>query len=168
MKLLKKHTVIKYLWSLLLTTMLFSCKNSEPIAKEERIPFTAIKSGNNSSSEVYKTMVINNQEELIEAWSLFFVKFNRKPPIPNIDFTSKTLVAVFLGERNNGGYSIKIKSVIKTNDKIAIVTEETKPGSSCMSTSVMVYPFQLIEIPKTNKPFAFTKTITINDCDKDF
>ena len=168
MKLLKKHTIIKCLLSLLVTASLFSCKNSEPIAKEEPVPFTTIKSGNNSESEVYKTMVINNREELTEAWSLFFVKFNRKPPIPNIDFTSKTLVAAFLGERNNGGYSIKIKSVIKTNDKTTIVTEETKPGSNCMSTSVMVYPFHLIEIPKTNKPFVFTKTITINDCDKDF
>ena len=159
---------ITFLILVLSTITLLSCKSSEPQSKGTSISFTEIKSGNNSGSLVYKTLIINNREELIAAWSIFFVKYDRKPPIPNIDFENKTLIAAFLGERNSGGYSIKIKSILETKKLITIITEENRPGKTCLSSAVMIYPFQLIEMPKTEKEILFSKTVKTNECGKGF
>lgn len=165
-----KNNLLVFSLILMLATACFpSCKSSEGTTpKGTPVGFTEIKTGNNSSYSQFETLTINKHEELISAWSNFFMKYDRKPPIPSIDFESKTLIAVALGERNNGGYAIKIKSISETNTSISVVTEEVKPGSTCNSTTSMVYPFQLVEILKTDKSITFTKTVKVNECGKNF
>ncbi len=166
---MKCKTLIFSLIFLLGTIVLSSCKSGkEATPTGTAIKFSEIKTGTNSSYSEFTTFEIHNFQELAEVWSNFFTKYDRKPPIPKIDFENKMLIAAALGERNSGGYSIKIKSVLETNQTMIVVTEETKPGNTCNSATVMVYPFQLVEISKTGKPITFTKTVKVNECEKGF
>tara|TARA_B100000809_G_C15063620_1_gene503358 strand:- start:844 stop:1338 length:495 start_codon:yes stop_codon:yes gene_type:complete len=151
------------------TITLFSCKSSKDLKpKESPITFTEIKTGENSNYLAFTTFEIRNFNELTAVWVNLFANYDRKPPIPSFDFENKMLIAVALGERNNGSYSIKIESVLETKNRVIIIAEENKPGSTCNSPTVMVYPFQLIEIPKTDKEITFTKTLKVNECGKGF
>lgn len=158
-----------FILSLFFTAILFSCKSSKEIKlKVSPIVFSEIQTGKNSNYSEFTTKEILNIKELSDVWVNLFAKYDRKPPIPLIDFENKMLIALALGERNSGGYSIQVNSILETKNNININVSENKPGSTCMTSSVMVYPFQLIEIPRTAKRITFTKTVNINECDKDF
>jgi hypothetical protein len=158
-----------FLICLLFNLSIFSsCKNSKELnSKGKTINFTAIKSGENSNYTQFTTIEINNFKELSNVWGNFFAKYDRKPPIPSIDFEKNRLIAVALGERNSGSYSIQVISILETKNNINIVIKENKPGPSCTTSSVMVYPFQLIEIPQPSKPITYTKTVKVNECGKE-
>ena len=145
----------------------FSCSSTKNVSSPtSTINFTEIKSGENSDYTEFTTVEIRSFKELTAVWVRLFSKYDRKPPLPNIDYENNMLIAVILGERNNGGYSIKTKSILETKRNISITTEEEKPGNTCLTNSVMTYPFQLIEIPKTDKEITFTKTVKVNECGK--
>ena len=161
-----KYSFILFLF---LTSTLFSCKSSkENKSKATPIVFSEIQTGKNSSYTKYTTKEIVNIKELSAVWINLFTKYDRKPPVPTIDFDNKMLVVIALGERNTGGYSIQVNSILETKNEIKINVSENKPGPTCLTSSVMVYPFQLIEIPKTAKKITFTKAVDIHECDKGF
>jgi hypothetical protein len=154
---------------LFFTAILFSCKSSKEIKlKVTEINFTEIETGKNSNYTAFTTEEIHSIKELSAVWLNLFAKYDRKPPIPIIDFENKMLIAIALGKRNSGSYSIQVKSILETKNGININASENKPGASCNTSSVMVYPFQLIEIPRTAKKITCTKTVEVNECDKGF
>ncbi len=68
--------------------------------------------------------------------------------MPAINFKEKTIVAVFMGQKNSGGYSIGIESVtIKDNTAIVQVNETVPEG---MAATVMTNPYCIAVIPKTD------------------
>ena len=93
-----------------------------------------------------------------------FGKYPRKPPIPMVDFETKQLLLVTMGEQANGGYTIKVSTIEKSIKGILVTIEDAKPGKACDNTSAITYPFQLIEMPKTEKEITFARVSKINTC----
>lgn len=69
--------------------------------------------------------------------------------IPRIDFTKETVVAAFLGQKNSGGYAIKIKNVIEKDDKIYIEVEKISPQPGQGVTMAMTNPYSIVKINST-------------------
>lgn len=164
------------LLAIVLITLLFSCKASEKetlvgaqgksseAVESNTIDFTEIKSGENSDYKKAQNIVITTQLEMDLAWGKMFGKYPRKPPIPMIDFETKQLLLVTMGEQPNGGYSIKVKAMLKTPKGILVTLEDSKPGKTCNTTSALIYPFQLVEIPKSEEKLSFTRVSKVNEC----
>lgn len=47
---------------------------------------------------------------------------------------------ITMGERNTGGYSIKIKNVEKKEDKVVVTVEEETPSEGAIVTQAFTYP----------------------------
>jgi len=164
------------LLAIVLITVLFSCKASEKetligvkgdeknVETTENIGFTVIKSGENSTYKKTQNIIITTQQEMDLAWGEMFAAYSRKPPIPMMDFETKQFLLVTMGEQASGGYSIKVKSITKTDNKTTVTIEDTKPGKACNTTSALIYPFQLIEIPKIAEKLNFIRVSKINEC----
>ena len=163
--------------AIVLMTLLFSCKASENknIAvsqqkvemgseKTSEIVFKEIKSGQNSDFIHLENIIITTQKEMDLNWMKMFGKHPRNPPIPMIDFETKQLLLATSGEQPNGGYTIKVKSIIQTAKGIIITIEDAKLGKTCNTTSALVYPFQLIEMPKTEGEIIFARESKIKPC----
>ncbi|MGD9124847.1 MAG: hypothetical protein PVG60_07130, partial [Desulfarculaceae bacterium] len=54
----------------------------------------------------------------------------RIPPqsLPPVEFQTLDVIAVFLGERPFGGYTIMVKQVLRKGEKVVVVVEESIPG----------------------------------------
>jgi len=165
------------LLAIVLITLLFSCKASkqeklvgskdkgqESTEEISQIVFTEVKSGENSDFIKAENLVITTQKDMDLTWMKMFGKYPRKPPIPMIDFDTKQLLLLAMGEQPNGGYTIKVKSIAQTIKGLLVTIEDTKPGKACNNTSALIYPFQLIEIPKTEMEITFTRVSKINAC----
>lgn len=71
--------------------------------------------------------------------------------VPKIDFSKERVVALFMGERNTGGYAIKVKNVTEKAGKIYVTVEETKPESGNIVTMALTNPFTIVKINSTKE-----------------
>jgi len=71
--------------------------------------------------------------------------------IPKIDFSNSKVVALFLGQRNSGGYSIKVKSIEEKGGKVILKVEEVGPKSGEMALTVITNPFTIVKLNTTKE-----------------
>jgi len=101
--------------------------------------------------------VISDRKSLLEIYG--YVNRIRKPgfSIPKIDFSKETVIAVFMGEKTTGGFSVAIENVKEENKKLIVKIKETKPGPKDMVTMVITQPFCFAKINSIDKEFIFEK-----------
>jgi len=87
--------------------------------------------------------VLRNQTEYEELWADLHADKSTVPAPPSVDFGSKVVVAIVLGERPNGGYSVEIDGaqVSEDGDQTRIQFTEKVPG--CAATQVLTSPYVL-------------------------
>ena len=102
-----------------------------------------------------KFMVIKNEKTLDTIYNLINEGKTPVLKMPVINFEQETVLALFLGEKNSGGYSIDVVQIKNVNDKFNIVYKITSPKAGEMVTSVMTQPYCIIKIPKTLKEIVF-------------
>lgn len=129
--------------------------------KEQTISFETIESGTQSNITDTRNVVINSQEE----WEVLWKEHQLESlEVPEIDFTKKTVIGVFSGERSSGGYTIEIDQIVATGKTMTVSALETTPGTSCFVTLSLTYPYHLIQIQKTDKALQFTTQSHVNTC----
>ena len=63
-----------------------------------------------------------------------------------------------MGEKNSGGYSLKIKEVNKIDDKTEIIVEEIAPGKDETVTMALTTPTIVVEFPTYQKNIIIKNT----------
>lgn len=67
----------------------------------------------------------------------------------DIDFSNQSILVVYLGERNTGGYSIDVSNIYWNKNNLVVETSETKPQKGEMVTMAITNPYCIVKIPKT-------------------
>lgn len=68
----------------------------------------------------------------------------------DIDFSNQSILVVYLGERNTGGYSIDVSNIYWNKNNLIVQTSETKPQKGEMVTMAITNPYCIVKIPKTS------------------
>lgn len=118
------------------------------------IDFTTIARGTDSGYQNTSQMVIDNSERWLDLWQQHTCNTEPSPPLPQVDFTRYSVVAVFAGEKPTGGYSVEILtaqttgSEIKNQPSLVITVEYRQPKAGEFVTEAFTYPYHMIKIPK--------------------
>lgn len=96
-------------------------------------------------------LIMENSEHWRDTWTSMVQ--DSFPP-PEIDFSTYTVVALFLGERPTGGFAISVEKVIDVGDKIVIKVRELYPGRIYV-TEALTWPHHIIKIERPQKPITF-------------
>ena len=75
----------------------------------------------------------------------------------SVDFRSKMIVAVFLGARPNGCYSVRIENVYRKDARVKIEYSELVPFGPRMCTYSFIYPYHIISLPNSTDPVDFIR-----------
>jgi hypothetical protein len=67
-------------------------------------------------------------------------------------------VVIFSGEKNTGGYGIKVKSVEDIEGKTKIIVEETAPKEGDMVTQAFTYPYIVVRMKGVTDNFQVENT----------
>lgn len=110
--------------------------------------------GSNAVQEAPKRIVVEDQKGWEEVWSGMEGNRHPKPKTPKIDFDTHKVIAVFMGRRMTGGYSVKITS-IEEKDKLVVKVKESGPPPGAMVTMALTSPYHVVVIPKADKPVEF-------------
>jgi hypothetical protein len=123
------------------------------------VDFTTIARGTDSGYQSASQMVINNSERWNDLWQQHTYNTEPPPPVPQVDFTPYSVVAVFAGEQPTGGYSVEILSVetsgSQTQEQLAIRVQHRQPGAGDFVTEALTYPYHIIRIPKIDGRVVF-------------
>lgn len=141
--------------SLLLLTV--GCAHSPQIktASSQDVTFTTLRTGNSSYTEYPSRLVlIQSQPAWDELWSKDIAgNVVPVPPSPQIDFQQHSVLAVFLGQRNTGGYSLDIGQ-IETNGAspadLVVDASGSSPAVTDIVTQALLSPVQVVEIDLTS------------------
>jgi hypothetical protein len=79
------------------------------------------------------------------AWSQFWNMY-AAPPVPTVDFTNESVAVVFLGERPNPGYTVRIAGAEHDGPNVRICVEERGPEPEKGYAAVVVYPFDIVAV----------------------
>ncbi len=95
-----------------------------------------------------------------DALKKIFAQLNiaRKPgiPLPMIDFNKESVIVLFMGQQNSGGYTILLESAKYNNTGILqLFVKETKPSG--MSTMAITQPYSIYKIHKPLEKVNFVK-----------
>lgn len=126
---------------------------------ENSFEILQIKKGTNDLDLEFErgNYIINSPTE----WNNIFGETNIEP---NVDFEEKTVIAVVMGQKPSGGYSVSIKQLEIGKDTIQFMVEEVIPGEKCFVTEALTNPYQIISIDKTQKEIRFVGNTVVNEC----
>jgi len=135
--------------------LLFSCNGTKSTSDATR-PVTETR----QSQKLY-TVLSESDYQGKDAKSFEIIKDNESlkqlyqsvndEQIPRIDFTKERIVALFLGQKSSGGYSIKVKDVFEKGGKIYVSIQETAPKAGENATMAMTSPYTIIKINSTKE-----------------
>jgi hypothetical protein len=104
--------------------------------------FTILKQEEYGGLEKAANYIITAQKDMVLMYKdLGFTE------IPLVNFDEKTVVAVFMGQKNTGGYSIGIESVTIKGNVAEVQVKETHPDG--MVTMALTNPYCIAVIPKS-------------------
>jgi hypothetical protein len=68
---------------------------------------------------------------------------------PAVDFGRNNVVALFMGQKSTGGYSISVRKIEVSGDTTTVYVSTTQPDG--MATMAITAPYSITIIPKTEK-----------------
>jgi len=116
----------------------------------DRPPYSGIKD--------FRTVVVNDAASWAQLWAEHTALQRPAPPLPVVDFSSSTVVGVFLGSRPNGCYAVRIDEVRIETDIVQVYFSEHRPRLNEICTQAVTTPAHIVTISKTGLPFRFIKT----------
>ncbi len=134
------------------------------------IPFQTIQTNGYLINPAY--YVIQNESALNEMWSkLSFQLIDivpngtiATPSPPKINFTESILIAVFRGTCPSTGYDITITGIYNVDQSVVVKVEKTNPGRNCVVALMLTYPYDVIIVPRIDRPITFETVEKTLDC----
>ncbi len=139
-----------------------SCSGMDGEVK--KVPAEMILSNTFCAIDTKREVTINSKDEYDNLMKDVYANLDQVPKAPVVNFEKNTLVAVFIGARNSGGYMVNIDSVTEGSKNLTVYVTETKPGKSCVVTDAITKPFVIMKIPKTEKKAVYKYSEIVNEC----
>jgi hypothetical protein len=124
---------------------------------------TVYQSVHSGVSEV-DTRVIRNEEEARRYFGRVMAHLPEVQETPAVDYRRWMLLAVGLGSRRNGGYSVEITAVRRQADTLMVDYVETEPGPACIVSQVITHPVHVVKIPAFDGEVLFRGSKVVDDC----
>jgi hypothetical protein len=147
--------------AIILSTMLGFCAAMAYAAEEEKkqekkeeeekkviVNYEVIQNGTYSGKKDATAQVIADVKTWEQLWKQHVSVLVPQPPVPEIDFESEVVVAIFAGEKKSGGYSVMIKDASAVVNDIVIKYRLTEPQPNSFTIQVITQPFIMLKMDK--------------------
>ncbi len=126
--------------------------------------FQTIDKGYHSGHTDSAYCVINDADEWADVWNQHTQIMLPKQPMPEVDFSKTTIIAVFMGEFSTGGYEIEVKEIVDTGPSVVVKVEKTYPGPGCIVTQAFSQPYHIVKVDKIEKDVIFETFTRTTEC----
>lgn len=92
--------------------------------------------------------LLTNEAQLLALWSRAHSSQLTVPPLPRVDFQRETVVALFVGTRSTGGYSVDVSSVTEENGELYLDVVFGSPGAGAITTQALTSPWVMVRVQR--------------------
>lgn len=126
-------------------------------ASPKTLHFETVEQGANSGILQKEQAVIKTQQEWQALWDRVHSLEEPKPVLPVIDFENEMAVAVFMGQRNTGGYSVEIMEITEEYSGLKVYYKESLSLPGGIVTQALTAPYHIVKLNRTDKPVSFAE-----------
>jgi hypothetical protein len=126
------------------------------LAGRPPVPFSTVAEGHQSGVEQQREVVIRTATE----WKALWKEHAPAEPLPAVDFAKSTVVGVFLGSRNTGGYRATITAIDHADHDgadLVVTWREDRPGRRDLVSQMLTSPFHLVRIERIAESVKFRR-----------
>ena len=116
-----------------------------------RVEFRTIFKSNSTGLRQSGYYIIQDSETWASIWKELAKVYYPSPPAPEVDFSKKTIIAVFMGTQMTTGYAIGVKEIIDTGLSVVVRAEENYPVRIAVG-EMLTQPCHIVEVNKISKP----------------
>ena len=146
------QTCFRCLVLLVLVSVVAGCCGPAPLPAPPPVQIAAQWSGAHSGADAPATLVIRNAGD----WAALWARLGREAPRV-FDPAREIGVAVFIGERRTGGYSVEWVGLRPTGDTLVIEYRERVPPPDAMLAQVITSPWAVAVLPHTGGRIKFAE-----------
>lgn len=92
--------------------------------------------------------IITNTKEWEDLWKKHVSVLVPQPPLPEVDFDSYVLAAIFTGEKRTSGYQIVVNEIVPEGNNVIVRYRETEPPANSFTLQVLTQPHIILKIEK--------------------
>jgi hypothetical protein len=126
----------------------------EAMAQEAASGFRTIEKGSQSNVDATRRAVARTPDE----WTALWKAHNYDKPAPHVDFDREMVIALFMGSRPTGGFSVQIVSVAEhqlQGGGLLVTYHETSPKAGAITVQVLTFPYHIVAVPKHSGTVTF-------------
>ncbi len=116
-------------------------------------PFVTIAHGDSSGITEARHVVVRDRETFAAMWA---AHAGSDSPVPEVDFGSRIVAAVFAGERPHPGYSINVTGTRRHGPVLVLTVEERRPDPNLITPQILVHPFHIVTLPREDGEVRFS------------
>jgi hypothetical protein len=143
--------------TVLIASILVLAGCGEGSGNSTEVPIQSIERRSISGVEPAQNVVIRDTAAWEALWTKHTSLFSPPLTTPTIDFNQKQVVAVFIGYRSNGCYSVEITRVFEVASITTVEYHEGVPEPSAICTANITNPVHLVSISSANTTIQFVK-----------
>jgi PrcB C-terminal len=121
------------------------------------IPVTTVEKGNFSGIAEPLETVVRTPAEWESLWHRHVSIQSPPSPLPQINFADEMVVAVFLGQKNSGGYEITITNAQRKASEVEVFYAIQTPKSGALAIQAITQPFHIVKMPRSDGPVHFVR-----------
>ena len=108
--------------------------------------------------------VIRDQADFQAFWNNLHGHIDPTPAIPDVDFESEMVIAVVLGQRSSGGFSVAVDAIVRSGNSVGVRVKEEAPGANCVTPAVISSPFHVVKLERVTSEFSFVDEREVTTC----
>lgn len=126
-------------------------------AAKSTVGATVLANGHNSGLAGKTEAVLRNNADWKKLWDKHCSNVAPRPSLPVVDFSKEMVIAVSIGSRSSGGYSVSITSIVDDGTNLVVTYKEKEPEPNRLYTAAITHPFVFVKVPLASKPVKFVK-----------
>jgi hypothetical protein len=123
------------------------------VSTQEGLPITVLDQGTLSGIDERREALVRSDDE----WRALWREHAGERPLPAVDFSRSTVIALFAGPRRTAGWSVRVKAVLPDGDGVRVTVAESRPGPGQMAAQILTAPFQIVSVPRFTGPAVFSE-----------
>jgi hypothetical protein len=144
----KKRPPITVLVLLLLAlpALLFAGKKPET----EQLAYDIVEEGTNMDyrNKEPDIVIIQDEGKFRDLHTRIHRISTSKPPLPEVDFSTRFVVFFTYGEQPSAGYFIQVRSVVERDDTVVIKTLLKEPPQDSYQAQAVTNPYVFVAVPR--------------------
>ncbi len=113
----------------------------------QQVPWEAMASGTQAVGfDQQEFVLVTNTDRLVNLWNRAYGSQLQVPSVPDVDFERETVLAVYVGQKPTGGYSVSVRSVSIDGGDLYVDLVQNRPQAGSMTTQALTSPWLMVRV----------------------